>query len=185
MNKQQFLAELKRLLTYMTPEDRSVVLEDYAARFDDAGESGLSGLLSVIGSPTKVAITLSRGYTPGALAAEWASSCHDRTADAALSVETEAPADGCADAEPTAEPPALSVAVLPVAAPDTDIEDDMLKQVEAAIAAQIDAESDEVSAPTETACWSMEPPSPSRASTATSMTRRTGAPSRRISSSGS
>lgn len=70
MNKQRFLAELRRLLVFMTESDRSIAMEKYTAKFDAAGEKGEAALLEKLGSPTKVAITLSRGYIPGQLTAE-------------------------------------------------------------------------------------------------------------------
>lgn len=70
MNKQRYLAELQRLLVFMTEEDRSAAVQRYAAMFDAAGEDGADALIAKIGSPTKVAIALSRGYEPGAFAAE-------------------------------------------------------------------------------------------------------------------
>lgn len=70
MNKQRFLAELRRLLVFMTESDRNIAMEKYAAKFDAAGERGEAALLEKLGSPTKVAIALSRGYVPGQLTAE-------------------------------------------------------------------------------------------------------------------
>ena len=70
MNKQRFLAELRRLLVFMTESDRSIALEKYTRMFDEAGEGGEASLLEKLGSPTKVAISLSRGYVAGQLTAE-------------------------------------------------------------------------------------------------------------------
>ena len=70
MNKQRFLAELRRLLVFMTESDRSIALEKYTRMFDEAGEGGEAALLEKLGSPTKVAISLSRGYVAGQLTAE-------------------------------------------------------------------------------------------------------------------
>ncbi len=70
MNKQRFLAELRRLLVFMTESDRSIALEKYTLMFDEAGEEGEAALLETLGSPTKAAITLSRGYVAGQLTAE-------------------------------------------------------------------------------------------------------------------
>ena len=65
LNKQRYLAELQRLLVFMTEDDRSQTIRRYAELFDAAGPEGESELLSRIGSPTKAAIGLSRGYEPG------------------------------------------------------------------------------------------------------------------------
>ena len=70
MNKQRFLAELRRLLVFMTESDRNIALEKYTLMFDEAGEEGEAALLETLGSPTKAAITLSRGYVAGQLTAE-------------------------------------------------------------------------------------------------------------------
>lgn len=65
MNKQRFLAELRRLLVYMTEDDRDLTIRRYAEMFDDVGESGEQAFIQSLGTPTKVAISLSRGYEPG------------------------------------------------------------------------------------------------------------------------
>ena len=67
MNKQRYLAELQRLLVFMTPEDCAETIRRYAALFDAAGPGGEAALIEQIGSPTKAAIGLSRGYEPGRL----------------------------------------------------------------------------------------------------------------------
>ncbi len=70
MNKQRYLAELQRLLVFMTEEDRAAAVRRYADMFDEAGEEGEDVLIAKIGSPTKAAIALSRGYEPGSMAAK-------------------------------------------------------------------------------------------------------------------
>lgn len=67
MNKQRYLAELQRLLVFMTEADRAETVRRYSDLFDIAGPEGESELLNSIGSPTKAAIGLSRGYEPGNL----------------------------------------------------------------------------------------------------------------------
>jgi uncharacterized membrane protein len=69
LNKQRYLAELQRLLVFMTEADREQTVHRYGEIFDAAGEAGEAELLNELGSPTKVAIQLSRGYEPGQLAA--------------------------------------------------------------------------------------------------------------------
>lgn len=68
MNKPQYLAELGRLLIFMTAADREETLSRYGTLFDLAGPDGINDLISHIGSPTKAAIRLSRTYTPGSIA---------------------------------------------------------------------------------------------------------------------
>ena len=70
MNKQRYLAELGRLLIFMTAADRDETLHRFGALFDEAGPDGAEALVSRIGSPTKNAIRLSRVYEPGELTDE-------------------------------------------------------------------------------------------------------------------
>ena len=65
MNKQRYLAELRRLLVFMNEEDRDEAVRRCAEAFDAAGPEGEALLLADMGSPTKMAIGLSRGYEPG------------------------------------------------------------------------------------------------------------------------
>ena len=67
MNKQRYLAELQRLLVFMSDADRAETVRRYAEHFDAVGPEGESELIALIGSPTKAAIGLSRGYEPGKL----------------------------------------------------------------------------------------------------------------------
>lgn len=70
MNKQRFLTELKRLLVFMTDSDRDLTIARYSDMFDAAGDEGEEAVLEKLGSPTKLAISLSRGYEPGQVTAE-------------------------------------------------------------------------------------------------------------------
>lgn len=70
MNKQRYLAELQRLLVFMTDADRAETVRRYSDLFDAAGPEAEAELIDRIGSPTKAAIGLSRGYEPGKLAAQ-------------------------------------------------------------------------------------------------------------------
>lgn len=65
MNKQRYLAELQRLLVFMTDEDRELAIRRFGDIFDAAGPEGEAALAERLGSPTKSAIGLSRGYEPG------------------------------------------------------------------------------------------------------------------------
>lgn len=67
MNRQRFLAELRRLLVYMTEEDREEAVRRCTEAFEAAGPDGEAALIEQLGSPTKTAIALSRGYEPGSL----------------------------------------------------------------------------------------------------------------------
>lgn len=67
MNRQKFLAELRRLLVYMTEEDREEAIRRVEALFDSAGADGEEGVIAQLGTPTRTAIALSRRYEPGAI----------------------------------------------------------------------------------------------------------------------
>ena len=60
INKQKFLAELGRLLTFMYEEDRQTALAMYSKMFDDAVEE--QALLQFLVSPTRQAVVLARSY---------------------------------------------------------------------------------------------------------------------------
>ena len=65
MNKQRYLAELRRLLVFMNDEDREEAVRRCGEAFDAVGPEGEAALIGDMGSPTKMAIGLSRGYEPG------------------------------------------------------------------------------------------------------------------------
>lgn len=65
MNKQQFLSELEKLLVFMTDEDCDLVIDRIGYMFDLAGPEGEEAIAGMLGSPTRTAIRLSRGYEPG------------------------------------------------------------------------------------------------------------------------
>lgn len=67
MNKQRYLGELQSLLVFMTEEDRELAIRHYGNIFDAVGEDGAEALVRSLGSPTKSAIALSRGYEPGSI----------------------------------------------------------------------------------------------------------------------
>lgn len=106
MNKQRFLAELRRLLVFMTESDRNIVMEKYTAQFDAAGEDGEAALIEKLGSPTKVAISLSRGYVAGQITAESkqreALKKAEKTARAAKTVSADDYDPGAVDDDPIA-----------------------------------------------------------------------------------
>ena len=60
INKQKFLAELGRLLTFMYEEDRQTVLSMYGRMFDETADE--EGLLELLVSPTRQAVVLARSY---------------------------------------------------------------------------------------------------------------------------
>ncbi len=60
INKQKFLAELGRLLTFMYEEDRQQALNMYDAMFDSAQDE--HALMQVLVSPTRQAVVIARAY---------------------------------------------------------------------------------------------------------------------------
>lgn len=60
INKQRFLAELGKLLTFMYEEDRDNVLAVYAKMFDEANDE--KALLQHLVSPTRQAVLVARSY---------------------------------------------------------------------------------------------------------------------------
>lgn len=60
INKQRFLAELSKLLTFMYEEDRQTAIAMYDRMFDDAEDE--QALIQLLGSPTRQAVTVARAY---------------------------------------------------------------------------------------------------------------------------
>ena len=60
INKQKFLAELGKLLTFMYEEDRRLALGMYEDMFDQCGDEQL--LLQHLGTPTRQAVIVARAY---------------------------------------------------------------------------------------------------------------------------
>ena len=60
INKQKFLTELGKLLTFMYEEDRQRALAMYSAIFDETGDD--NGVLQLLVSPTRQAVNLARAY---------------------------------------------------------------------------------------------------------------------------
>ena len=60
INRQRFLAELGRLLTFMQEDDRVRALELYNEIFDDVGNE--TAVLQLLVSPTRQAVNLARAY---------------------------------------------------------------------------------------------------------------------------
>ena len=60
INKQKFLAELAKLLTFMYEEDRQKALAMYSKMFEDAENE--QALLQTLISPTRQAVVVARAY---------------------------------------------------------------------------------------------------------------------------
>lgn len=61
INKQKFLAELGKLLTFMYDEDRQTALAMYGRMFDNARDE--QALIQFLISPTRQAVVIARAYT--------------------------------------------------------------------------------------------------------------------------
>ncbi len=68
INKQKFLAELAKLLTFMYEEDRQRALAAYTEMFDEAEDEQL--LLQALTSPLRQAVEVARAYNAGRPALE-------------------------------------------------------------------------------------------------------------------
>lgn len=64
INKQKFLVELGRLLTFMSEEDRQEALTLYEKMFDDSDDE--QSLLQALVSPTRQAVIIARAYDANA-----------------------------------------------------------------------------------------------------------------------
>ena len=60
INKQKFLAELGKLLTFMYEEDRQRAIELYSRMFEEADDE--RALLQSLVSPTRQAVIVARAY---------------------------------------------------------------------------------------------------------------------------
>ena len=83
MNKQKFLAELGRLLTFMYEEDRVQALAMYTAMFDETADE--PALLRLLVSPTRQAVNLARTYD----ARERKLQAHSQTREGNVTVDEE------------------------------------------------------------------------------------------------
>lgn len=64
MNKNRFLVDLEKSLTFMESEDRDAAIAYYNELFDEAGFDKEQSVLEELGSPAKVAVQLRREYAP-------------------------------------------------------------------------------------------------------------------------
>lgn len=108
MNKYKFVAELERLLGFMSSWDRQAAIAKYTAMFDEAEDVDI--LIAKLGSPTKLAISLAKDYVPtDPPAAEEASAAED-AAETEGSVQVPDPEEPQSESAPVPEeaPPELS-----------------------------------------------------------------------------
>ena len=60
MTRRGFLAEVKNLLSYLSENERTDILQDYNELFDQYGPEGEEELLRVLGTPTRQVLTIDR-----------------------------------------------------------------------------------------------------------------------------
>lgn len=104
MNKQRYMAELSRLLVFMSEEDREEAVRRCSAAFDAVGPDGEAALLEALGSPTRTAIALSRGYEPGSIPDVYSGAVADVGRAAPETAQAAEPAPVQKKAAPSAEP---------------------------------------------------------------------------------
>ncbi len=115
MNRQRYMAELSKLLTFMFKEDKEDILAHYNKMLDEAEDE--QALLESFGSPTRLAVTISRSYkrTERKLAVE-ADSKADKPDEGETGVEPEhifvkpVKKETAAEKTPAAPAPGLSYA---------------------------------------------------------------------------
>ena len=69
MNREQFIAQLARLLQDLPPAERQEAIRYYQEYFDDAGEENEDAVIQVLGSPrstgdAKTSIMMSSAHPP-------------------------------------------------------------------------------------------------------------------------
>ena len=62
MDRKKYLAELEKLLGFMSSWDRQAAMARYAARFDEGGDD--EAVIESLGTPTRVAFVLAQDYVP-------------------------------------------------------------------------------------------------------------------------
>lgn len=108
MNRQAYLAELAQLLYYMTAWDRDAALAKYTKLFEERDND--FAVIQELGSPMKLAVTLSRSYeaTPepaeGAAEQESPAPAMETPAEVPDEVSAETPPEPAQTAEETPEP---------------------------------------------------------------------------------
>ncbi len=131
MNRQNYLAELGGLLSFLSSEERSLVISRFERRFDDAGAEGEAALIAELGSPMKLAIKLNRVGLKATLAeldsrlAPEPEAAPEAEAETETETETEAEPEAEAEPEPEPEPapePEPEPEVEPEPEPEPEVE---------------------------------------------------------------
>ena len=163
MNRNMFLTDLGKLLSFMMEEERARTLREYERRLSEAGPEGEQLLLAEYGSATKVAVEIFRAYKLGEpvfdvggaeaapkdeFEAETETLCDaEAEVEAEVPVEVEAEVEAEAEAETEAEAEAENeaeaepeVEVEAEAEVETEVEAEPETEVEAEIAEEAETE---------------------------------------------
>lgn len=126
MNRQAYLAELAQLLYYMTAWDRDAALAKYTKLFEERDND--FAVIQELGSPMKLAVTLSRSYeaspepAEGAAEQESPAPAEETPAEVPEEVSTETPPEPEQTTEETPESPAAEEPAETVSEPETQPE---------------------------------------------------------------
>ena len=102
INRQQYMNELSRLLTFMFKEDRSEIIKQYNEMLDNAEDE--EEMLKSFGSPTRLAVTISRSYNRDEMKLSTQADSKDGTGAETIKLKPVIPAAQPAAAEAKAEP---------------------------------------------------------------------------------
>lgn len=145
MNRQAYLAELAQLLYYMTAWDRDAALAKYTKLFEERDND--FAVIQELGSPMKLAVTLSRSYeaspepAEGAAEQESPAPAEETPAEVPEEVSTETPPEPEQTTEETPESPAAEEPAETVSEPETQPEQPV-EETPAEPIAQPEVESD-------------------------------------------
>ncbi len=141
MNRNMFLTDLGKLLSFMTEEERARTLREYERRLSEAGPEGEQLLLAEYGSATKVAVEIFRAYKLGepvfdvggaeAAPEDEFEAETETLCDAEAEVEAEVPVELEAETETGAEAEA-----------ETETETKVEVEVEVEVEAEVEAEAE-------------------------------------------
>ena len=138
MNRNMFLTDLGKLLSFMPEEERARTLREYERRLEEAGPEGEQLLLAEYGSATKVAVEIFRAYKLGEPV--FPAGGAEAAPEDEFEAETETLCD--AEAEVEAAPEAIDEAEVEV---ETEIEP--VAEVEAEIEIEAETEAELEAAP--------------------------------------
>lgn len=126
INRQQYMNELSRLLTFMFKEDRSEIIKQYNDMLDNAEDE--EAMLKSFGSPTKLAVTISRSYQRDEMKLSTKADSKDGTSTETIKVKPVIP-----EAKP--ENPTKAMPAMPAEEPD-DAYIDVIEEIRREMAAE-------------------------------------------------